>query len=152
LAGASFPPGNQPPASGAGCAFLDYDNDGWMDVYLVNSGRCDFFEPQPPLRNALYRNNSNGTFTDVTERAGVQGGGYGMGVAAGDCDADGWTDLYVTQYGHSILYRNNHDGTFTDVTIAAGAAAPGWAPFGSITTTTEGLICSCAGSLISISR
>jgi hypothetical protein len=73
-----------PESSGAGCAFLDYDNDGWMDIYLVNSGKCDFYDPPKPLRNALYRNNRDGTFTDVTEKAGVAGGGYGMGVAVGD--------------------------------------------------------------------
>src|SRR5580765_3632546 len=67
-----------PETTGAGCAFLDYDNDGWMDIYLVNSGRCDFYEPNPPLRNALYRNNRDDTFTDVTDKAGVVGGGYGM--------------------------------------------------------------------------
>jgi len=116
-----------PETTGAGCAFLDYDNDGWMDMYLVNSGQCDFFNPDPPLRNALYRNNRDGTFTDVTEKAGVPGGGYGMGVAVGDYNGDGFPDLYVTQYGRSILYRNNGDGTFTDVTEKAGVAAPGWA-------------------------
>ena len=116
-----------PETTGAGCAFLDYDNDGWMDLYLVNSGRCDFFDPKPPLRNALYRNNRDGTFTDVTEKAGVSGGGYGMGAAVGDYNGDGFPDLYVTQYGRSILYRNNGDGTFTDVTEKAGVAAPGWA-------------------------
>src|SRR5204863_5709274 len=105
-----------PETTGAGCAFFDYDSDGWMDIYLVNSGRCDFFDPKPPLRNALYRNNRDGTFTDVTERAGVPGGGYGMGVAVADYNLDGFPDLYVTQYGRSILYRNNGDGTFTDVT------------------------------------
>jgi len=73
-----------PETAGAGCAFLDYDDDGWLDIYLVNSGRCDFYDPQLPLRSALYRNNRDGTFTDVTEKAGVTGGGYGMGVAAGD--------------------------------------------------------------------
>ncbi|HUK26387.1 MAG TPA: CRTAC1 family protein [Terriglobales bacterium] len=116
-----------PEISGAGCAFLDYDNDGWMDIYLVNSGRADFYNPNPPLRNALYRNNRDGTFTDVTAKAGVGGAGYGMGVAAGDYDNDGFPDLYVTQYDRSILYRNNGDGTFTDVTEKAGVAAPGWA-------------------------
>jgi len=116
-----------PETTGAGCAFLDYDNDSWMDIYLVNSGQCDFFNPDPPLRNALYRNNRDGTFTDVTEKAGVPGGGYGMGVAVGDYNGDGFPDLYVTQYGRSILYRNNGDGTFTDVTEKAGVAAPGWA-------------------------
>jgi hypothetical protein len=116
-----------PETTGAGCAFLDYDNDGWMDIYLVNSGRCDFYSPNPPLRNALYHNNRDGTFTDVTEKAGVRGGGYGMGVAVADYDGDGYPDLYVTQYGRSILYHNNGDGTFTDVTERAGVAAPGWA-------------------------
>jgi hypothetical protein len=116
-----------PQSTGAGCAFFDYDNDGWMDIYFVNSGKCDIFTPAQPLRNALYRNNRDGTFTDVTEKAGVGGGGYGMGVAVGDFNADGFPDLYVTQYGRSILYRNNGDGTFTDVTEKAGVAAPGWA-------------------------
>ena len=115
-----------PESTGAGCAFLDYDNDGWMDIYLVNSGPCDFFTPSKPLRNALYRNNRDGTFLDVTEKAGVAGGGYGMGVAVGDYNRDGFPDLFVTQYGRSILYRNNGDGTFTDVTEKAGVAAPGW--------------------------
>jgi hypothetical protein len=116
-----------PETTGAGCAFIDYDGDGWMDIYLVNSGRCDFYNPDPPPRNALYHNNRDGTFTDVTEKAGVLGGGYGQGVAVGDYDGDGWPDLYVTQYGHSILYHNNRGGTFTDVTLKAGVAAPGWA-------------------------
>jgi len=116
-----------PETTGAGCAFFDFDNDGWMDIYLVNSGKCDFFDPSPPLRNALYRNNRDGTFTDVTEQAGVASGGYGMGVAVADYDGDGFPDLYVTQYGRSILYHNNGDGTFTDVTEKAGVAAPGWA-------------------------
>src|ERR1700759_4873761 len=115
-----------PETTGAGCAFLDYDNDGWMDVYLVNSGKCDFYNPNPPLRNALYRNNRDGTFTDVTAKAGVGAGGYGQGVAVGDYDGDGFPDIYVTQYGRSILYHNNGDGTFTDVTEKAGVAAPGW--------------------------
>ena len=116
-----------PETTGAGCAFLDYDNDGWMDIYLVNGGKCDFLVPDPPLRNALYRNNRDGTFTDVTEKAGVAAGGYGMGVAVGDYEGDGWPDLYVTQYGRSILYDNNGNATFTDVTARAGLAAPGWA-------------------------
>jgi len=116
----------EPETVGAGCAFFDYDNDGWMDIYLVNSGPCDFYTPPKPLRNALYRNNRDGTFTDVTEKAGVPGNAYGMGVAVGDYDADGFPDLYVTQYGHNILYHNNGDGTFTDVTAKAGVAASGW--------------------------
>jgi hypothetical protein len=116
-----------PETTGAGCGFVDYDNDGWMDIYLVNSGRCDFFDPDPPLRNALYHNNRDGTFTDVTEKAGVSAGGYGMGVAVGDYDGDGWPDLFVTQYGRSILFHNNRNGTFTDVTEKAGVAVLGWA-------------------------
>ncbi len=115
-----------PETIGPGCAFLDYDNDGWMDIYLVNSGPCDFYKPPVPLRNALYHNNRDGTFTDVTEKAGVAGNAYGMGVAVGDYDGDGLPDLYVTQYPRSILYHNDGDGTFTDVTAKAGVAAPGW--------------------------
>ncbi len=121
------PMAHLPETVGAGCAFFDYDNDGWMDIYLVNSGPCDFYEPSPPLRNALYHNNRNGTFTDVTQHAGVPGNAYGMGVAVGDYDGDGFPDLYVTQYPHSILYHNNGDGTFTDVTSKAGVSASGWA-------------------------
>src|SRR5262244_1981089 len=115
-----------PETVGAGCAFFDYDNDGWMDIYLVNSGASDFFTPVTPLKNALYRNNHNGTFTDVTDKAGVAGGGFGMGVAAADYDGDGWQDLYVTNYGRNVLYHNNGNGTFTDVTEKAGVAAPNW--------------------------
>src|SRR5881275_3321203 len=115
-----------PETVGAGCGFIDYDNDGWMDIYLVNSGKCDFFDPNPPLQNALYHNNRDGTFTDVTLKAAVTGGGYGQGVAVGDYDGDGFSDLYITQYGRNILYHNNGDGTFTDVTEKAGVAAPGW--------------------------
>lgn len=115
-----------PETMGPGCAFLDYDNDGWMDIYLVNSGPCDFYKPRKPVRNALYRNNRDGTFTDVTEEAGVAGGGFGMGVAVGDFDNDGNADLFVTGYRRSILYRNNGDGTFTDVTEKAGLSIPGW--------------------------
>jgi hypothetical protein len=115
-----------PETLGGGCGFLDYDNDGWMDIYLVNSGECDFYHPNPALRNALYHNNRDGTFTDVTQKAGVTGNAYGMGVAVGDYDGDGLPDLYVTQYPRSILYHNNGDGTFTDVTAKAGLSAPGW--------------------------
>ncbi|MGB7190858.1 MAG: CRTAC1 family protein [Acidobacteriaceae bacterium] len=116
-----------PETVGAGCAFFDYDNDGWMDIYLVNSGPCDFYKPSAPLRNALYKNNRDGTFTDVTLKAKVPGSAYGMGVAVGDYDGDGFPDLFVTQYPSSILYHNNGDGTFTDVTAKAGLACPGWA-------------------------
>jgi hypothetical protein len=115
-----------PETVGAGGAFLDYDNDGWMDIYLVNSGPADFFTPTSSLKNALFRNNRDGTFTDVTDKARVAGGRFGMGVAAGDYDGDGWQDLFVTNYGPDILYRNNGNGTFTDVTEKAGVAVPGW--------------------------
>jgi hypothetical protein len=115
-----------PETVGPGCAFFDYDNDGWMDIYLVNSGPCDFYQPKTPLKNALYKNNRDGTFTDVTDKAGVAGGTFGMGCAVGDYDNDGNADLLVTSYGKSILYHNNGDGTFTDITEKAGLAAPGW--------------------------
>ncbi|MGH9664199.1 MAG: FG-GAP repeat domain-containing protein, partial [Bryobacteraceae bacterium] len=114
-----------PESMGPGVAIFDYDNDGWMDLYFVNSGPSDFFQPKHPLRNALYRNNHDGTFTDVTEKAGVAGRDFGIGVATCDYNNDGWTDLFVTTYGRNILYRNNGDGTFTDVTKQAGLDAPG---------------------------
>ena len=115
-----------PETLGPGCAFLDFDNDGWMDIFLVNSGPSDFWKPTKPVRNALYRNNRNGTFTDVTEKAGVRGASFGMGVAVGDFDNDGWPDIFVTAYGKCTLYKNNHDGTFADVTGKAGVVTPGW--------------------------
>lgn len=115
-----------PETLGPGCAFLDYDNDGWMDIYLVNSGPCDFWKPPKPIRNALYKNNRDGTFTDVTEKAGVGGGTFGMGVAVGDFDNDGWPDMLVTSYGRCILYQNNRDGTFRDVSARSGLPTAGW--------------------------
>ena len=106
---------------GSGCAFFDYDNDGYLDIYLVNGAPLPGFTPRQRISNALYRNNKDGTFTDVTATAHVDGGGiYGMGVAVGDYNNDGNEDLYVTGFGRSILYHNNGDGTFTDVTEAAG--------------------------------
>jgi enediyne biosynthesis protein E4 len=115
-----------PESIGPGVAFLDYDNDGWMDIFFVNSGKADFYTPDHPLKNALYRNNHDGTFTDVTDKAGVAGGGYGMGIAVGDYDNDGFPDIYVTQVGRNVLYHNNGNGTFTDVTDKAGVATKGW--------------------------
>jgi hypothetical protein len=116
-----------PETMGPGVAFFDYDNDGWMDVFLVNSGSADFYTPETPLKNALYKNNRDGTFTDVTDKAGVAGGReFGMGCAIADYDNDGWQDILVTAYGRCTLYHNNGDGTFTDVTDKAGVAAPGW--------------------------
>ncbi|MFN0112762.1 MAG: CRTAC1 family protein [Blastocatellia bacterium] len=118
-----------PETCGGGGLFFDFDNDDWMDVYLINSGPSDFYSPKTPIRNALYRNNHDGTFTDVTEKAGVgcgKMGHFGMGAAAADFDGDGWQDLYVTNYGKNVLFRNKGDGTFSDVTDNAGVAAPNW--------------------------
>ena len=116
-----------PETMGPGVAFFDYDNDGWMDVFFVNSGRAEFYDPKTPLKNALYRNNRDGTFTDVTDKAGVAGGHtFGMGCAVADYDNDGYQDILVTAYGRCTLYRNNGNGTFSDVTEKAGLAAPGW--------------------------
>ncbi len=108
---------------GTGVAWIDYDQDGLMDLYFVQTGATDAYKPARPLRSALYHNNGDGTFTDVTEKAGVGGvGHYGQGVAVGDFDNDGYPDLFVTGYGRAILYRNNGNGTFTDVTAKAGVA------------------------------
>jgi hypothetical protein len=115
-----------PETVGPGCAFLDYDRDGWIDVYLINSGPSDFYEPPRVLENALYRNNGDGTFTDVTAAAGVAGGTFGMGVAAGDYDNDGFPDLFLTSYGRTLLYRNKGDGTFDEVTERARLSREGW--------------------------
>ncbi len=115
-----------PETVGAGCAFLDYDGDGWMDIYLVNSGPSEFFKPTRAVSNSLYRNDGKGRFIDVTDKAGVGGGQYGMGVAAGDYNGDGWTDLYITGFGRTLLYRNNGDGTFSEQAEAAGLLIQGW--------------------------
>jgi hypothetical protein len=114
-----------PETMGSGVAWLDYDNDGWMDLYVVQSG------PFPEsgssrAQDRLFHNNGDGTFTDVTAKAGLKDTAYGMGVIAADYDNDGYTDLFVTNFGHNILYHNNGDGTFTDVTAKAGVAGSGW--------------------------
>ena len=116
-------------APGSGVAIFDYDNDGWPDIYLVNGSTFDALRgKENPPRAALYHNNHDGTFTDVTEKAGVANERWGFGVAVGDFDNDGWPDLYVTNYGKNRLYHNNHDGTFTDVAEKAGVAVSGAQP------------------------
>jgi len=117
-----------------GVAMFDYDGDGRQDLFFVNGAALRNPMPagvlpdksDPKYWNRLYHNNGDGTFTDVTEKAGVRGHSYGMGVAVGDYDNDGYPDLYVTNFGHNILYHNNGNGTFTDVTDMAGVAAGGW--------------------------
>ncbi len=114
---------------GSGCGWIDYDQNGLLDLYLVNGAATRLYTPPHPLRSALYRNNGDGTFTDVTEKAGVGAEGlFGMGVAVGDYDNDGFPDLLVLGYGRCILYHNNGNGTFTDVTVRAGVENSGrWA-------------------------
>jgi hypothetical protein len=117
-----------------GVALLDYDNDGYLDIFVVNgarihAGQSDGEVPDksaPEYWNRLYHNNHDGTFTDVTEKAGVRGSGYGMGVAVADYDNDGFADLLVANFGSVILYHNNRNGTFTDVTAKAGLKTSGW--------------------------
>jgi enediyne biosynthesis protein E4 len=114
---------------GSGCGWIDYDQNGLLDLYLVNSAATQAYKPARPLRSALYHNNGDGTFTDVTQRAGVGAEGvFGMGVAVGDFDNDGFPDLFVCGYGRCILYHNNGDGTFTDITDHARVENSGrWA-------------------------
>lgn len=112
---------------GGGVAWIDYNRDGWPDLFLVNGGRWeDLLNGEQNVQNALYRNNRNGTFSDVTEAAGLQSSNWGMGVAVGDYDNDGWPDLYISNYGPNILHRNNGDGTFSDVTREAGVGTGRW--------------------------
>ena len=106
---------------GSGIAFFDYDNDGWLDIYLTNGNRLDaHWPPGKAPTTLLYKNNRDGTFTDVTEKSGLGRTGWQTGVCVGDYDNDGWDDLFCTFWGHNILFHNNGNGTFTDVTRKAG--------------------------------
>ena len=111
--------------TGCGVAFYDYDNDGWLDIFLVNGTRLEGFPAGSQPTSHLFRNNRDGTFTDVTLKAGVAHSGWGQGCCIGDYDNDGWDDLFVTYFGKNVLYHNNGDGTFTDVSEKAGVAGNG---------------------------
>jgi hypothetical protein len=111
--------------TGCGIAFYDYDNDGWLDIFIVNGSRLEPFPSGSEPTSHLFRNNRDGSFTDVTIKAGLAHSGWGQGVCVGDYDNDGWDDLFVTYYGKNVLYHNNGDGTFTDVSQKAGVAGKG---------------------------
>ena len=115
--------------NGSGVGLIDYDNDGWLDIYLVNGSTFDALDgKEPPPHAALFHNNHDGTFTDVAAQAGVENDRWGYGVSIADYDNDGWPDIYVGNYGKNRLYHNNHDGTFTDVAEKAGVALGNWSP------------------------
>ncbi|MGB6727725.1 MAG: VCBS repeat-containing protein, partial [Terracidiphilus sp.] len=115
------PKKHQPETMPAGVALFDYDGDGLLDIYLVNGAEMpSMVKTDPKYYNRLFHNNGDGTFTDVSERAGVIGAGYGMGAAAGDYDNDGRPDLFLANVNGNQLFHNNGDGTFTDVTAKAG--------------------------------
>jgi enediyne biosynthesis protein E4 len=112
---------------GSGVALLDYDNDGWLDIYFVNGSTYDAMDGKAPAPHAaLFHNNHDGTFTNVAEKAGVTNERWGFGVAIGDYDNDGWPDIFVSNFGKNRLYRNNHDGTFTDVAEKSGVTLGNW--------------------------
>jgi hypothetical protein len=111
--------------TGCGVAFYDYDNDGWLDIFLVNGTRLEGFPAGQEPINHLFKNNRDGTFTDVTMKAGLAHSGWGQGVCIGDYDNDGFEDLFVTYFGKNVLYHNNGNGTFTDVSEKAGVATNG---------------------------
>jgi hypothetical protein len=112
---------------GSGVGLIDYDNDGWLDIYLVNGSTYDAISgKRTPPHAALFHNNHDGTFTDVSEKAGVTNDRWGFGVAIGDFDNDGWPDIFVANFGKNRLYHNNHDGTFTDVAEEAGVTLGNW--------------------------
>jgi hypothetical protein len=108
--------------TGCGIAFYDYDNDGWLDIFIVNGSRLEGFPAGAEPASHLFKNNRDGTFTDVTAKAGLGHSGWGQGACVGDYDNDGWDDLFITYYGKNVLYHNNGDGTFTDVSQKAGVA------------------------------
>src|SRR6201997_4173474 len=110
--------------TGTGVAIFDYDNDGWPDIFIVNGTKLEGFPAGQGPSNRLYRNNHDGTFTDVTAMAGLSATGWGQGVCVGDYDNDGWEDLYVTYYGRNQLYHNEH-GVFKEVSEQAGVAGSG---------------------------
>ena len=115
--------------NGSGVCLLDYDNDGWLDIYLVNGATFDSLDgKEPPPHAALFHNNHDGTFTDVSAKAGVQNDRWGYGCSVADYDNDGWPDLYVGNYGENRLYHNNRDGTFTDAAEKAGVTLGNWSP------------------------
>jgi hypothetical protein len=115
--------------NGSGVCLIDYDNDGWLDIYLVNGATFDSLDgKETPPHAALFHNNHDGTFTDVATKAGVQNDRWGYGCSVADYDNDGWPDIYVGNYGKNRLYHNNHDGTFTDVAEKAGVALGNWSP------------------------
>ena len=112
---------------GSGVALLDYDNDGWLDIYLVNGATFNSLDgKEEPPHAALFHNNHDGTFTNVAAKAGVTNDRWGFGVTVGDYDNDGWPDIFVANWGKNRLYHNNHDGTFTDVADKAGVALGDW--------------------------
>ncbi len=112
--------------NGNGAAFFDYDNDGYIDVLIVNGSTLEHMKRGGDQIVALYRNNGDGTFTDVTVEAGLTKRGWGMGVCIADYDNDGFEDIFVTGFGTNTLFRNNGDGTFTDVTARAGIKGSHW--------------------------
>src|SRR5437763_12650124 len=116
---------NQPETMISGVGLIDYDNDGYPDIFIINGAAIPSLKKESPkYYNRLFHNNHDGTFTDVTEKAGLAGDGFDMGVAVGDFDNDGWQDIYVASVTKNHLYHNNGDGTFTDVTDKAGVGTP----------------------------
>jgi enediyne biosynthesis protein E4 len=118
-------------ADGSGVGLIDYDNDGWLDIYFVNGSTYKAMDgKEEPPHAALFHNNHDGTFTNVAGNAGVTNDRWGFGVAIGDYDNDGWADIFVANYGKNRLYHNNHDGTFTDVGEKAGVVLGKWSSEG----------------------